>query len=134
MGMQLPPGALETAIREGRVKQPKPLYVVPLSIPLDISEKAFQSHITGLAEHLGYRWFHCYNSRRSPAGFLDLVLAKARRGVIYAELKREGEQPAQAQLEWLMVLSYAGAESYLWRPSMWGQIVKVLTSEERPRE
>jgi hypothetical protein len=56
-------------------------------------------------------------------GLPDLILARGGR-VILAELKREkGAYPTPDQQLWLRA---AGPNGYLWRPSMWAEIVKVL--------
>ena len=38
-------------------------------------EADFQADVIAAAEGRGWLWFHCYDSRRSPPGFPDLVLA-----------------------------------------------------------
>lgn len=93
-----------------------------------LSEKAWQRQVVEMAHHLGWRTYHTFDSRRSSAGFPDLVLVRER--VIYAELKAEGGRLTISQREWLTALETAGAEAYVWFPSMFDQIVQVLTSRK----
>jgi hypothetical protein len=57
-------------------------------------------------------------------GWVDLVLVRNR--VIHAELKSESGRASDKQVEWFDRLKKAGAEVYLWRPSDWPEIEKVL--------
>ena len=58
------------------------------------------------------------------SGFPDLVLV--RDYVIFAELKTDKGQVTEAQAQWLNILSKAGCDVYIWRPSMWDEIVRIL--------
>jgi hypothetical protein len=94
-----------------------------LDIATRQTEAQFQAQVVELAEWLGYAWYHAHDSRRSPAGFPDLVLVRPRgRGlsarVIFAELK--------AQHVWLTTLIDADAEVYVWRPSDFRAIEATL--------
>ena len=60
--------------------------------------------------------YHTYDSRKSPAGFPDWVIC-GRAGVLYRELKREGEDPTPRQQEWLDGLTAAGQDADVWRPA-----------------
>lgn len=72
----------------------------------------------------GLRCYHTHDSRRSEAGFPDLVIVGRR--VIFAELKAHS-RVSRAQLEWLDALRDAGARVYLWRPENWpDQITREL--------
>lgn len=69
------------------------------------TEKAWQTHVTGLADQFGWTWWHFHDSRRqitdqatgqkrmigdaAAAGFPDLVLAHPRYGVAFVELKTD---------------------------------------------
>jgi hypothetical protein len=95
-----------------------------------VSEKEFQQTVLELAAYLGWHCFHVFDSRRSPAGFPDLVMVRGRR-VIFAELKREGEKPTEEQQRWLEALAATDAvETYLWRPSDWPEIEQALGVSE----
>lgn len=56
------------------------------------------------------------------SGLPDLILARAGR-VILAELKNETGKPTADQQKWL---DAAGPNGYLWRPSDWPEIQRVL--------
>lgn len=66
--------------------------------------------IIDIARLLGWRVYHTFDSRKSEAGFPDLVLVRER--VIYAEIKMVGQRPRPSQIDWLNSLSKAGAEAY----------------------
>lgn len=87
-------------------------------------EKEFQAAIIKEAKKLLWDCFHVTNSRRSKAGFPDIVLWRER--MIYAELKTEKGITSAAQETVIAGLRAAGAEVYVWRPSDWSQIVEVL--------
>ena len=85
-----------------------------------LTEAQFQGLVLGVAETFGWEVFHDGDSRRSNAGFPDLVLVKDGR-IIFAELKREkNSYPSKAQMNWLALLSQAAGDNVmavLWRPS-----------------
>ena len=89
-----------------------------------LSEKQFQSQVVALARACGWLCYHTYDSRRSTAGFPDLVMVRER--VVFAELKRDGGRPTIPQSNWLHRLREAGQEAYLWRPADWDAIEKTL--------
>lgn len=93
----------------------------------DASEKEFQSKVVALAEANDWRTFHVFDSRRSAAGFPDLVLV--RKGtLILAELKSDVGRLSAEQKEWLKELREVnGVAVRLWRPSLWSAIVAELT-------
>lgn len=53
---------------------------------------------------------------QGDAGFADLVIA-GEHGVLFRELKSEKGQLAPGQRSWLALLTGAGADAALWRPS-----------------
>ena len=95
------------------------------------TEKAFQATIIELATFLGWKSFHAFDSRRSAGGFPDLVLVRGGR-LVFAELKKEGEQPRPDQVEWLTALERAGVEVYVWTIADWAEIAATLTNSSRP--
>ncbi len=103
--------------------------LAPVPVVDTIGEAAFQRAVTDLAEQHGWRWHHQQISKRSKSGWPDLVLV--RHIVIVAELKVGGNQPTAAQCSWLDAFQSAGVDAYLWHPSDWPEIAKVLT-EVRP--
>lgn len=101
--------------------------VVPAS-PLDLalSEKDWQARVVDLAQLRGWRHFHAYSNRRSPAGWPDLAMVRAGR-LILAELKTERGRIRPEQHQWLDALrEVPGVEVHLWRPSAWPQVQAVL--------
>lgn len=96
-----------------------------------ISESAFQRQVVQLAVAFGWRWFHVHDSRRSNAGFPDLVLVRPSRGgrvgrTLFVELKTEKGRLRVEQVAWLADLAAAGQEAYCWRPSSWDDIERLL--------
>lgn len=97
----------------------------PAPVALETSEKAFQRAVTDEAERRGWKWHHQTISKRSKSGWPDLVLMRER--IIFAELKSESGTLEAEQANWRDRIQLAGGEWYLWRPSMWCEIVEVLT-------
>ena len=85
-----------------------------------LTEAVFQGLVLNMAETFGWAVFHDGDSRRSNAGFPDLVLVQDGR-IIFAELKREkNSYPSTPQMNWLALLSQAAGDNVmavLWRPS-----------------
>lgn len=83
---------------------------------VEISEAAWQEQVLELAQL--YRWlaYHTFDSRRSAAGFPDLVLARAPE-LLIVELKSERGRVRPEQRDWLEVLAACGIETHVWRPS-----------------
>lgn len=101
------------------------------------TEARFLARVTDLAQLQGWRWMHIrpgLNERgryRTPvagslgAGWPDLVLVRHDR-LIFAELKAERGRITNLQLGVLQVLNGARAETYVWKPSDWGTIERIL--------
>lgn len=89
-----------------------------------LSEAHFQARVVAYAKLLGLLVFHDYDSRRSAAGFPDLVIVGNR--VIFVELKTETGRIRPEQQTWLNRLRDAGATAAVWRPSDWDAAVAVL--------
>lgn len=99
------------------------------AVAREMSEAALQARVLELAAALGWRWYHTRDSRRSPAGFPDLVMVhRRRRLVLFVELKRERGRVTKEQTEWLGDLRAADAHAVIWRPVDWlnGHIEQVL--------
>lgn len=88
------------------------------------TEKAWQAVVLDLARALGWRAYHTHDSRRSAAGFPDLVLVRDR--VIFAELKTATGRLSADQQVWLHELEHAGADVHIWRPSDYDAVVATL--------
>ena len=90
-----------------------------------ISEAQFQAQVIRYAELMGWRAYHTYDSRRSAAGFPDLVLVKRPR-IVFAELKSGRGRVSPSQAAWLAELRACRQEVFCWRPSDWEEIERVL--------
>ena len=81
----------------------------------DLPEAEFQSIVLEMAEQAGWdKRYHTYDSRRSEAGFPDLVLV--RDCVLWIELKSSKGALTPPQKDWLEALAAAGQECHVWRP------------------
>lgn len=65
---------------------------------------------------MGLEYYHTYDSQRSQPGFPDLVIV-GEHGVLFRELKTESGRLTPMQVHWLHVLTLAGQNARLWRPS-----------------
>lgn len=104
-----------------------------------MTEEQFLAQVLELAEWLGWRTYHTRDSRGSSAGFPDLTLARRGR-LVSAELKTETGRLSPDQTEWLAELmaveqatiranpTTPPVQTYLWRPSDWDAIQRVLGS------
>lgn len=84
--------------------------------------------VIDLAKVNRWRLYHAYDSRRSAAGFPDLVLVRPPR-LIFAELKTAKGRLTREQGGWLTdlgALALPGVEVYVWRPDDWNEIVERL--------
>lgn len=93
-----------------------------------LSEAAFQQQVTDYATLCGWRWTHTPDSRRvqGTPGFPDLVLARGFT-LIFAELKTERGRVRPEQTNWINALRWAhGKHVYIWRPSDWHEIERIL--------
>lgn len=100
---------------------------------LKISEQDFQECVVQLAKLYHWACYHTFSSRKSAAGFPDLVLAK-RFGddaqLIFAELKTELGKLTDEQAGWISLLSAVpGITVRVWRPSDQKEIEGILRGE-----
>lgn len=96
------------------------------------SEQLLEEYVRQCANLGRWRRYHTRDSRRSPEGFPDEVLAHGTLGLtIFAELKgydtrrRLGKLTA-AQWDWLTDLRAAGQFAYLWTPHDADLIERIL--------
>ena len=89
-----------------------------------ITEKDFQHTVVEVAKLYGWIHYHTYSSKRSPAGFPDLVLVRDR--VLFRELKTDTGKLSPHQKLWGDKLTAAGADFAVWRPLMLNEIYKEL--------
>jgi hypothetical protein len=95
--------------------------------PPPITEAAFQAAVRRVAKGYGWAVMHVHDSRRSPAGFPDLVLVRNNL-CIFAELKTADGVLTLAQWHWLRALeAVEKTEAYLWRPEDMEDIRRCLT-------
>lgn len=78
------------------------------------TEKQFQALVLDLAGKMGWSCYHTFDSRRSQAGFPDVVMVKPPR-LIFLELKVGKHQATDAQIAWLDLIGQCGAEAYVMR-------------------
>ena len=90
------------------------------------TEKDFQAQVVETAILHGWKVFHPFSSAYSAKGYPDLTLARAGR-VIWAELKGQNGRLTGAQRAWLSALPEG--HTFVWRPSDWDEIVKVLNGK-----
>lgn len=90
------------------------------------NEAAFQQAVVDLARWRRWLVYFVPDSRRSPAGWPDLVLV--RRGVmVAAELKSRAGRLRPEQRTWLDALDgVPGVRVYVWRSTDWPEIERVL--------
>lgn len=95
--------------------------------PAPISERAWQGTIARLARQHNYLYYHTFDSRRSPSGFVDCVLAKPGKPLLMVELKTDTGQVTPAQAAWLEALQGAtGIVAACWRPKDLEEICRLL--------
>jgi hypothetical protein len=80
----------------------------------------------GVATVLGWQSYHTLRSKGSAPGYPDRTCWRER--VIFAELKTEKNAPSGRQVHCLTGLAKAGSEVYLWRPSDYEEVAKILGS------
>lgn len=103
-----------------------------------ISEREFQAQVKELALWNGWLVYHTFDSRRSDAGFPDLVLARGQQ-LIFAELKSAKGRVTAEQQAWLDALGRVAAalvqpglpphvpvRVVMWRPADWDEIEQLL--------
>ena len=98
---------------------------MPTSDPVT-TEKELTSLVADYAKWYGWLRYHTFDSRRSAPGFPDEVLVRPPR-LIFAELKTEKGRTSTAQKHWLETLRLVtNLEVYVWRPSDWPEIQRIL--------
>ena len=91
-----------------------------------LSERELTGYVRDVARLHGWRRFHTWLSKHSPAGFPDEVLVRSGR-LIFAELKSERGKLSDEQEAWLEELrAVPGVEVFVWRPADMDEIATVL--------
>jgi hypothetical protein len=101
--------------------------------PTGPTEKQFQAQVVQLARLCGWRVYHTHDSRRCAPGFPDLLLLRAGQ-FLAAELKTDRGRLTSEQATWLGAFREAGVPAYLWRPSDWPAIERVLAGAPPVRQ
>jgi len=82
-----------------------------------MTEQHLQDAVVQLATTVGCLTYHAWLSKRSTAGFPDLVVVhEGTGGLLFAELKRDGKLPTVHQQRWLVALGRRHV-AVLWTPS-----------------
>lgn len=103
---------------------------------LPVTERQFQAAVVSFARACSWKVCHFSDSRRQiapgrmvgdhdAAGWPDLALARTGEFIV-AELKTARGKVTAAQDTWLRTLTLAGVRTYVWRPSDWPEIERVL--------
>jgi hypothetical protein len=89
-----------------------------------IPERDFQSAVEQFARRCGWLIYHTRDSRKSVAGFPDLILIRDR--LLVRELKTDTGQVMPDQQTWLEAFKAAGVDAGVWRPGDWPTIERTL--------
>jgi len=91
-----------------------------------VPEADFMATVIAMAERFGWRWHHETDSRRTNAGWPDLVLVKPP-ALIVVELKAQKGRTTPEQDAWLADLGACpGVWATVWRPSDLDAIERAL--------
>lgn len=130
-------------------RRPKRTLTVQEAIAGAMREAELQENVRQQSILTGWLYYHTHRSQHSPAGFPDTVCIRITGGdfrLLFAELKREDENPSDAQQEWLSKLTEFSKrisqlsrftkglgfslrlDVFVWRPTQWldGTIEKAL--------
>jgi hypothetical protein len=88
-------------------------------------EQEWQEQVLELAHLCGWRSWHVLDARGMERGWPDLTLARPPR-LVFAELKTERGRVRPEQAATLELLRACGQEAFLWRPSDWPEVQRVL--------
>lgn len=104
------------------------------------TEREFQASVLTYARMMGWKAFHdnatnaprrcsgCGSTRalpRNAPGMPDLILIRRPR-IVWAELKSERGRLSDDQKAWIEELRASGQAVYVWRPSSWQEVERVL--------
>ncbi len=91
-----------------------------------LTEAEWQRIVLRIARQFGWRSYHTLNSWGSAKGFPDLVLVRPPR-LVFAELKSDKGVVKPEQEAWLTELGASGADTYVWRPEDYEEVVRALS-------
>lgn len=83
------------------------------------------AQVIGLARLRRWLVYHTHDSRRSVAGFPDLLLLRGKTQLAI-ELKCGRNKTSSEQDAWLEAFRVAGVRAEVWRPEQWDLIERVL--------
>jgi hypothetical protein len=99
-----------------------------------VQEDTFKNQLIAELKNFGWHVHHCRPAVSQSGkwatpiqghkGFPDIVAVRER--IIWAELKKVGSYLSAEQKVWRDALIGTGAEYYLWRPSDWDEIGRVI--------
>jgi hypothetical protein len=91
-----------------------------------VTERDLTGYVRDLARTFGWRRYHTWLAKHSPAGFPDECLLRPPR-LVFAELKAERGRLKPDQEAWLDELRQVpGVDAYVWRPADMDEIATVL--------
>jgi hypothetical protein len=94
-----------------------------------LTEAEFQGMIVERARVRGWLVYHVYDSRRSSAGFPDLVMVRAGK-LVLAEVKTAKGRLSPAQAAWFAALSAVEDQPRVtvavWRPEDWSAVCDLI--------
>ncbi len=98
-----------------------------------MTEKEWLDAVLQTAQLFGWRTYHTFDSRRSPAGFPDLVLVRPPR-LLFVELKTTKGRVTAKQLEWVGALADCTTiEAGVFRPTDEDALLDLLRPDTGAR-
>lgn len=89
------------------------------------TEAEWQAFVTDCLDLGGWKWHHETDSRKSKAGFPDLIAVKGEQ-MLALELKTERGRLRPEQTEWLLALSrIPGCRAGVVRPQSWRMVMDI---------
>lgn len=90
-----------------------------------VSEREFMDALISVADTFSWMVYHTHDSRRSQAGFPDLVLCKPPRLLIW-EAKRQDGRVKPEQRRWIEALAACGVDARVVRPVDYDDLLAIL--------
>lgn len=100
-----------------------------MSDALTLPEAGWQQTVVDTAQAYGWWVHHHFDSRRSTAGWPDLVLLRPPEA-IFVELKTDAGRIRPEQREVLAALEACGLETHIWRPRDFYEMAERLRTRE----
>jgi VRR-NUC domain len=99
-----------------------------------VTEAELQAAVMDLARRYGWITYHVPDSRRVTArGCPDLIMInEAQARVMFAELKAPKGKLRPEQTFWIGVLTAAGIEVHVWRPSDLAEVIPKILRPIKP--